>query len=270
MRWIIVTATWLWAACQLALSYAPPASGYTQVQVAGPLQQNDVICFVGDSLIGRGDGSGINGAPFVDGWINKFRQLQQAYHPSYNFTAVNAGYGYLCSTILNYPGYGSAFWNQYVVASHPTIIVIWIGIDNMLAGGGNFDMSAYGVDLQNIIDAARAIPSVRQIVLVTPMCFGEKRNGQNVYDSQIYNVIAVVNQTSINNHIPVVDMRSMIVDADTYYNPANLKTGVLTGDIPWGIHPICSTAGNPPDQNNFDSSTGSWLIALTFYDAFGE
>jgi hypothetical protein len=250
------------------LQAMPLDSSYNQPVVCGPLARNDVICFVGDSLVGRGDGTFQQ--VFNDGWITKFRQMQQAYHPEYNFSVVNAGYAYLSSTVLNYPGYGSNFWNQYVVACHPTVLFIWVGIDDMLAGNGSFDMSAYGVNLQNIIDAARQIPTVRQIVLITPACYGEKRNGQNPYDSQIYNLIAVINQTSINNQIPVIDMRSAFVCADLYYNGPDLKTGILCGDIPYGIHPICSTAATPPDRNNFDSSTGSWLIATDIFQALGE
>lgn len=242
---------------------------YTQVQVAGPLAQDDVITFVGDSLTGRGDNT--FQSCFSSGWMTWLRNMNASYHPTYNFTLVNAGYAYLSSTVLNYPGVGDGNWRQYVVASNPTILVIWIGIDDMLAGNGNFDMAAYGVNLQQIIDRARSdCPRLRQIVLVTPLAYGEKRVGQNPHDVGINNVIAVINQTSINNHIPVIDMRSMIIDADLYYNGADFPRGVLLGDSPWGIHPITSTSAIPPDSVNFNSSTGNALIAATFFSAFGE
>lgn len=251
----------------LAMLFAP-VEAYTQQPVLSPFQPNEVVVVVGDSLTYES----LSGY----GWMDNWRYLNSVYHPSLNIQILNAGYAYLSNTVLNYPGSdpishqtGNAPWQSLVVNSHPTTVLIWIGIDNFLAGygvttTGTFDMTAYGQDLQNIIDAARRISGVRQVALVTPMCAGEKRYGQNPQDSQMANMVSVINQTSINNAIPVIDLWSMMRDYDSQYNTGGVLWGVGTGD---GIHPYTPTSGPNP---GFENRYMEYLIGLCFYRAAGE
>lgn len=245
--------------------FSMPACAYTQVQVFGPLGVGERLCIVGDSEVGRGRFHGV-------GWMDRWDQLNLAYHSNYNFTIINAGYAYLSSTVLNYPGAPTPdyYWQTQVVQQQPTIVIISVGVDNILVnygikGAGTFDMAAYGVDLQNIINAARAIPSVRQVVLMTPWAAGERRYGQNPQDANMDRLCAVIEQTSINNQIPVIDVRSMIQGLDLVYNQADLLEGCELGD---GIHPILSPEFG--DKESFISDTACGNIAAMMFTAAGE
>ena len=266
MRWII-TLTLFFTTCQVACAHgfrtsiSQPAP-YVQPQVV-TLGQNDVIAIVGDSVTGRGECPG--------GWINILRQYVAAYHSQYNFQFLNAGYAYLSSTVLNYPGTGIGSWNTNVVAKAPTVIFIWIGIDDILVNhgvttAGPWDMAGYGQNLQAIINAARQIPTVRQIVLVTPLCAGERYYGQNPQDPYLNQVIAVIQQTSINNNIPVLNMRAMAISAEYAYNRGDFPQGVLTGD---GIHPYTNPSVYPGDRVSFLSPLMESLIAGEFIKGCG-
>lgn len=260
---LVCALLWGTSAWAKRLVSGPTYSQYVQQKVAGPLGVDDSIVVVGASEVARG---GVPG-----GWLQIWQQYCDTVYPQYRFRIHNAGYANLSSTVLNFPGYGDYWWQTVVVAKRPTVVIIWIGLNNILVNygidhAGYWDMAAYGRDLQQIIDRARQIPTVRQIVLVTPMCAGERWYGYNPQDVSINNLIAVIRQTSVNNGIPVIDLRSMMIDAEYAFNPGNLKFGVLTGD---GIHTITDPNRFPFDKRVFYSELGNRLIAGTTIKAFG-
>jgi hypothetical protein len=198
-----------------------------------------------------------------------WNQLNQTYHPDMNIQLFNAGRFPFYSWVTGAApqavpaGSGPAVFQQLVVNPQPTIVVVWMSVDYILVNHGittvgDLDMAAFGQDMQQLVDQIRQIPSVRQIVLVTPLCAGERRYGQNPQDGRMDQLIAVIRQTSINNGCPVIDMTSMMRSADWKYNAANAPYGVLTGD---GIHPVLP---------NWANQATSQMIAGTFYKAFGE
>lgn len=260
IKWWIAVAIWLWGACQIALSHPVRYHSYqpyVQPAVTQALGKDDILVVLGDSTTGRGPDGG--------SWIDFWQQYCDTNYPQYNFKIYQAGYGYLSSTFLNYPGMGDFYWQTRVVALKPTVLIIWFGIDDCLFYGNGFSQEQLGINYQQVIDAARQIPSVREIVLVTPFLAGEQPDGWNPHDVGIHKVIQVLQATSANNRIPVIDMHSMGVSAEQMYNPGHYSHGILTGD---GIHPFCSQS-QYGDHVNFYSALCEQLWAGNMIRGFG-
>src|SRR5882724_2166002 len=120
-------------ACFMALCLMIPSRAYVQQPVCPGLMPGDVIAFIGDSVTYEG----LSG----HGYLDVFNYLVNTYHPELHLVVCNCGYAYRSETVLNYPGSdpishqtGRGPWNTLVAGSHPTVVMIWIGIDDFLDG----------------------------------------------------------------------------------------------------------------------------------------
>ena len=227
MRWIIAIAIWGWAACQLAL-------GYTPTQIGGPLYVNDKVRIAGDSNVQYGENGG--------GWIDILRQYNQAYHANYNFDIHGRG-------VLAETSSGLLCRIDSVLCEHPNVLCIMTGINDInsaYAAGQQTNLTLYASNLTCIIRKAKC-SGVRQVVLMTPLCWGELPEGWGPYDTR-NQLIVTMNSVSQAEGVPVMDCRSLFRDADTIYNPGHQWSGILTWD---GVH--CSQLGA-------QILAGSWFI----------
>lgn len=198
------------------------AAQYIQVQVAGPLYVDDVVEFAGDSITNYGEQSG--------GFIDIVRQFCDAYHADCHFTFHGSGVLAETSSQL------LARFDALLAATHPNVVVIATGINDINAAyvaGVPVDTNLYATNLVQMIDKARNA-GVRQVVMMTPLLWGELPLGWGPYDPQIAAMIGAMNYVSQLRSVPVIDARSLFLDADVVYNPGHQWSGIVTWE---GVHP---------------------------------
>jgi lysophospholipase L1-like esterase len=211
--------------------YMPP---YNPPQVSA-LQPNDVIAIAGDSVTAYGF--------YPSGWASDWQQYLVQYHPEL---------GTIQFLNFGVPGDNSsqlAARFAEVLAGKPTVVIIWIGVNDVGLTGGNPNYVVLQQNIQAMIYAT-AGTSIR-VILCGPFCIGERYDGGNAYDAQL----DVVNQEIANiaaaNGIPFINMRQVWKASEYQFNPASAFAGVLTSD---GVHP---------------NAFGAQIVEGTFIRSFG-
>jgi lysophospholipase L1-like esterase len=187
------------------------------------LKPGDRVVFAGDSITWLG-----TNATTTQGWILQFEQRVASQVPG--VTMYNSGIPADTSTIL------LNRFKSTVLNVNPTVVVIWIGINDI----------PYLVPLETaqknwnaMITLALRTPSVREIILVSPECKGEKRDGQNPYDAQIDAYASFLYQIAKAQYSPKIFYCPMRADwnyVEQIMNPDDLSSGILTTS-PQGLHP---------------------------------
>lgn len=196
---------------------APPAAAPSAV---GSLRTNDKIVFAGDSVTWAGSVS--------YGWLTLFQQYVQTMYPTLNLTCINAGIkGETSQQVL-------ANTKSFLKVYRPNVYVIWIGINDINSTGGRPNYSHYIRNVIYMIKEAQA-SGVREVVLVTPFLNGEYwTRYSNPYDPQIATIQQLLFAIGSAYRVPVIDVRSIAMHAESMYNPGDLSVGVLTDDR---LHP---------------------------------
>lgn len=186
------------------------------------LLPNDRVIFAGDSITYFGG--------MTNGFVQQFGALVQAKYPGQNITIGAAGY----------PGKGV----QYLAAAlpaiiaqyQPTVLVIEIGVNDAPAQALGYETIAqFQTWYTSIITQAQAA-RIRELVLLTPMCEGEKRDGENMYDTQVDQISWKIRGLGYWYSQPVIDLRTAWLQKELLYNPNDLAGGVLD-DSTYGLHP---------------------------------
>jgi hypothetical protein len=216
-------------------SIPPGWSTYTKGYIKPNLRQGDVIAFVGDSVTAIGDQPG--------GWQYMIAS-DLLKNPTYNkVTIYNAGIsGDTIDGVYN--RLGSIF------ALKPTVFVLWIGIHEVnetssvgtypnqyfpRGAHGYLSLSTYGWYLNAIIYACKTQKNIREIVILTPMCSGEKWENHNPYDQLIDTMSQTCKDAAWSDQVPQIDIRSYWIAAEYKYNTKDVSQGILTND---GTHPV--------------------------------
>jgi lysophospholipase L1-like esterase len=184
------------------------------------LKDTDVVVFAGDSITWEGqfDDSAL-------GWVLQFSQQAKSKYPHIKIYDSGVG-GDTSGKLLNR-------FQSSVLNVQPTVVVIWVGINDM---GHQIPFSTTVANFSKIINLALT-GGVREIVLTSPECIGEKPDGQNYYDSQIDQLtsylygLALADKTGRVFYCP---MRAYWSLEEASVNPEHLGAGVLTVD---SVHP---------------------------------
>jgi lysophospholipase L1-like esterase len=215
----------------------PPSSQlYVPPRVAS-LYPNDRIAIAGDSVTYLGFQSG--------GWVDLWQQYVQAYYPSMNLQFYNYGVG----------GYRSAdLLNSFptVLQNNPTVVLIFIGVND--GGYGVSYLPRQQSNIQIMIDECRACPSVRSIILISPFCWGEQHDGENMFDSVLDPMVQAQAAVAAANGCPFINLRALWSSAEYLYNNSDASSGILTEGPP-GVHP---------------NALGAQLISGAMIKSFGE
>lgn len=203
---------------------------YSQSVVAGPLYNNDVIRIAGDSLTYYGEQSG--------GWIDKLRTFNSTYHGSMNLDIHGTG-------VLAETSTGLLARFEDVLASGPDdsvphILCIHTGINDCneayVYGGWSTRLATFISNMEDMIEAAQTA-EVRQIIMMTPLLWGELANGYGPYDSMIMDVHTAIYNIGQDKDVPYIDCRDNFLDLVTAYNTLHSLSyswqGVETSD---GVH----------------------------------
>lgn len=207
------------------------------------LRPNDVVVFAGDSVTFLGGMPG--------GWIDTFNRQVQQKNPWQNINVIASGVGGNTAAMLD------ARMEGTVLNYNPTVVVVFIGINDVrhapMNPDGSRDLSGYMSTIQDIIQKCRNCSSVRSIVLMTPMAIGDKYDGEGQWDTTIDTMAQDLRTYAASNGIGLIDVRRVVIEAETMYNTEDKEFGVLMDQTL--VHP---------------TALGSQILAGTALMGFGQ
>jgi lysophospholipase L1-like esterase len=121
-----------------------------------------------------------------------------------------------------------------VVAKKPTIVVVYIGINDVwhwtigIPGAKGSTKEEFESGLRHIIARIQAVGS--RVVLCTPSVIGEKQAGANHEDQMLEEYSALSRRVANETGSVLCDLRKGFVEYIAKNNPDNLEKGILTTD----------------------------------------
>jgi lysophospholipase L1-like esterase/type 1 glutamine amidotransferase len=141
-----------------------------------------------------------------------------------------------------------------VLARKPTIVVIYIGINDVWHGAKDptkgTPRDRYEAGLREIIGKIQGTGA--RVLLCTPSVIGEKADGSNSLDARLDEYAATSRQVANGMAVQLCDLRQAFLDYLRGHNPENREKGILTTD---GVHL---------------TDLGNHLVAQTILRALGE
>jgi lysophospholipase L1-like esterase len=189
------------------------------------LKPGDRIVFLGDSITAAGVGE--------KGYVTLVGKAIAEHHGDLGVEILGAGIsGHKvpdCQKRLE----------RDVLAKKPTIVVIYIGINdvwhwNRNAGTTKEDFESGLIDLVKRCQAAEA-----RVILCTPSVIGEKTDGSNQFDEMLAEYAEISRQVTKRTDCQLLDLRCRFLDYLKEHNKENQEKNVLTTD---GVH--LNKAGN--------------------------
>ncbi len=220
-RWFLLVATLAVPTGVLAgEAGAPPA-----------LAKGDKIVFLGDSITAGGGGPA--------GYITLVKNTLAQECKDLGIEVFNAGIS--GNKVPNL----QARLDKDVLAKKPTIVVIYIGINDVwhwrkdakgeMTGGTTKEKFEEGLkDLITCIKAAGA-----RVILCTPSTIGEKPDGSNDRDKMLEEYSDISRKVAADTGVQMNDLRKAFMAYEKENNKENKPKGILTGD---GVH--LNPAGN--------------------------
>ena len=213
-----------WATCLVLVAMASRAAA-----AADPvtLAKGDRVFFFGDSIT--------QGAVGPKGYITVLGKLLAEKHPELSVELIGAGIsGHKVPDLQKRI-------DRDVLAKKPTIVVIYIGINDVWHGQKDPARGTlpepYAAGLKEIIGKLQKAGS--RVLLCTPSVIGEKQDGANPLDAKLDQYAELSRQVAAETSVPVCDLRKAFVEYLKTNNPKNADRGILTGD---GVH--LNEAGN--------------------------
>jgi isoamyl acetate esterase len=220
-------------------------SGLTVV-VAGqetgviPLKKGERIVFLGDSITEGGTGA--------KGYVTVIKNRLQEKHGDLDITIIGAGV-----SGNKVPDLQKRL-DKAVLAKKPTIVFIYIGINDVWHGEGNpkngTSKEKFEEGLKDIIGKIK--DGGARVVLCTPSVIGEKKDGGNSLDAKLDEYSDISRKVAKDTKVQLCDLRKAFGDHLKKNNPDNKEKGILTGDR---VH--LNEAGNA-------------LVAATMLKSLGE
>jgi isoamyl acetate esterase len=119
-----------------------------------------------------------------------------------------------------------------VIARNPTIVVIYIGINDVwhsiTPGRSGTPKKKYEAGLEEIIGKIQKTGA--RVILCTPSVIGEKKNGKNQLDAQLDEYSGISRRVAQKTKIELCDLRNAFVSYLKLHNPRNVEKGILTVD----------------------------------------
>ncbi len=185
-----------------------------------PLKQGDQIIFLGDSITQAGTRP--------KGFITL---VKNAFPANARITITNAGVGGNTVTDLQ------ARLQKDVLDKKPTVVVIYIGVNDVVSGGRGTPKDKFEEGLKDIIGRIQKVNA--RVILCTPSVRGERPGGKNQYDRELEEYSEVSRKVALEMKVQLRDIRKAFVDYEAANNKEDAAQGLLTVD---GVH--LSDAGN--------------------------
>jgi len=200
----------------LLLSLCAVAS--TSAAEAKPLAKGDRIVFLGDSITQGGAGP--------NGYITMLRKMIADKHPDLGIECIGAGI-----SGNKVPDLQKRV-ERDVIAKQPTIVVIYIGINDVWHGekdpARGTDPERFAAGLKEVIGKIQAAGA--KVVLCTPSVIGELKAGANKLDAKLDQYADISRKLAADLKLPLCDLRKAFVEHLQAHNPDNKDKGILTGD----------------------------------------
>jgi len=180
------------------------------------LKKGDRIVFLGDSITAAGVGS--------NGYVTLTGKAIEEAHPSLGVKVIGAGIsGHKvpdCQKRLE----------RDVLSKKPTIVVIYIGINDVWHWGSNRGTKKEDFEsgLHDMIKRINAVGA--RVILCTPTVIGEKTDGTNKFDKMLDEYSDISRKVAKATESQMLDLRKEFLAYLKTNNTANAARGVLTGD----------------------------------------
>jgi lysophospholipase L1-like esterase len=176
-----------------------------------PLIPGERIVFLGDSITEQGNHPG--------GYVDLIRQ---ALAPRHDLAVEVIGAGVGGNKVPNL----QARLQADVLDRQPTVVFVYIGINDVWHGAGGTPLDRYEEGLNDLLD--RLDRSGAVTVLATPSVIGEKPDGSNPNDPKLEAYAAVSRKVAATHHVAVFDLRRAFEVYKREHNPKNVQAGNLT------------------------------------------
>jgi lysophospholipase L1-like esterase len=179
------------------------------------LRSTDRIVFFGDSITQLGDKP--------NGYVSIIRDSLTKREPGID--VLGAGISGNKVTDLQ------ARLDRDVLSKHPTIVVIYIGINDVwhfVLNGNGTPKDVFESGLRDIITKIQGAGA--RVILCTPSVVGEKHHGENSLDSQLDEYSRVSRHVAESLGVKLCDLRKGFIDYLQTNNAENKDRGVLTTD----------------------------------------
>lgn len=193
-----------------------------------PLKAGDRIVFLGDSITA-------GGARPPHGYIRVIEGVLNEKHADLKIECIGAGIS--GNKVPNL----QARVDKDVVAKKPTIVFIYIGINDVWHGqkdpAKGTMPDAFAAGLKEVIGKIQA--GGARVILCTPTVIGEKKDGGNPLDAKLDQYSEISRGLAKELNLQLCDLRKAFVDYLAKNNPENKDKGILAPD---GVH--LNEAGN--------------------------
>lgn len=183
-----------------------------------PLKKGERIVFLGDSITQGGVGP--------KGYVTKIKEELQSKHKDLDIEIIGAGIS--GNKVPNLQGRV----DKDVVAKKPTIVYIYIGINDVWHGEKDPTRGTtpekFEEGLKEVIGKCTAAGA--KVILCTPTVIGEKKAGANSLDAKLDEYAGISRKIATELMIPLCDLRKAFVDHLKDNNPEDMAKGILTSD----------------------------------------
>lgn len=201
-------------ACGLLITFGRAAS-WAETPA---FNQGERIVFLGDSITAMGVS--------LNGYVTLIKDALAEKHPDLGIEIIGAGVS--GNEVPNL----QARVDKDVIAKQPTLVVIYIGINDVWHGekdparGATPD--AFQSGLEEVIGACTAAGS--RVILCTPTVIGELKDGRNSLDAKLDQYADVSRGVAAKSNVQLYDLRKAFVEHIAANSPENKDKGILTTD----------------------------------------
>jgi len=183
-----------------------------------PLKKGDKIVFLGDSITA--------GGVSPKGYVTLIKNALTDKHKDLGVEIVGAGISGNKVPDLQ------RRLEKDVLAKKPTIVVIYIGINDVWHGESDpargTSKEKFEAGLKEIIGKIQDAGA--RVVLCTPTVIGEKKDGGNKLDKQLDEYADISRKVAKETKSTLCDLRKAFVGYLAKNNPDDKEKGILTGD----------------------------------------
>jgi hypothetical protein len=117
-----------------------------------------------------------------------------------------------------------------VLAKKPTVVVIYIGINDVWhsTSGNGTPKDVYSKGLASLIE--RIHKAGARVILCTATVIGEKTDGSNPLDKMLDEYCEISRGVAVKEKVQLLDLRKAFLDHLRKYNKGNMDKGILTSD----------------------------------------
>ena len=185
---------------------------------AEPLGKGEKIIFFGDSITQQGVGP--------KGYVTLIKTTLTEKNKDLGIEVIGAGI-----SGNKVPNLQSRL-EKDVLAKKPTLVVIYIGINDVWHGEKNpangTPADKFESGLKEIIGKIKE--GGARVVLCTPTVIGEKKAGANSLDAKLDEYADISRKVAKDTGSQLCDLRKAFVDHIAKNNPDDKEKGILTGD----------------------------------------